>query len=61
MFVAFGSISGHNFLWRKIPIIGMYQLSAPVFTANFTGNYRPSYGPGTKIRAISQREVNRTF
>ena len=39
----------------------MYQLSAPAFTANFTGNYRPVYGPGTKTRAISRREVNRTF
>ena len=48
-------------LQRKRPIIGMYQLSAPAFTVNFTGNYRPVYGSGTKTRAISRREVNRTF
>ena len=39
-------------LWKcKIPIIITYQLLAPAFTANFTRNYIPIYGPGTKTKA----------
>ena len=39
--------------FERLAIISMYQLSAPAFTPNFTGNYRPVYGPGTKAHTIS--------
>ena len=37
-----------------------HQLSAPAFTANFTGNYRPVYGPGTKLAlSLKQKQTGR--